>query len=238
MNYFNYFTEIETHFQRKRGAQIWLSPVDWALIASWREADIPLAAVLAGIDQAFEKFESGRRRDAGRRRSLVYCAAAVLTAAEAMRAASVGARSAELGEAGSGEDAGFSRERIAAHLGAAARALAACAEFDSGTGVAAEVLAALQRLEVSLDTALAGGARGLEELDRVLTVLDEKLQAALLQVLPVETLTALRAAVDRELVPYRRQLCPEQLALIERQCLQRRLLEHTRLPRLSLFYMR
>ncbi|MGH9483319.1 MAG: hypothetical protein ACRD1L_14620, partial [Terriglobales bacterium] len=91
MNYFNYFTEIETHFQHKRGAQLWLSPVDWALIASWREAGIPLAAVLAGVDQTFEKFESGRRRDAHRPRALVYCAAAVLAAAEAMRAAALGA---------------------------------------------------------------------------------------------------------------------------------------------------
>ncbi|MGH9466369.1 MAG: hypothetical protein ACRD1Y_03340, partial [Terriglobales bacterium] len=91
MNYFNYFTEIEEHFQRQRGAQIWLSPVDWDLIASWREAGIPLAAVLAGIDQAFEKFSSGRRRDTARHRSLVYCAAAVLEAAAAARAAAIGA---------------------------------------------------------------------------------------------------------------------------------------------------
>ncbi|MGH9482548.1 MAG: hypothetical protein ACRD1L_10720, partial [Terriglobales bacterium] len=113
--------------------------------------------------------------------------------------------------------------------------------LDPAAPAVAEVLATLQRLERSFAPAPESDARSapnLEALDRVLTVLDEKLQALLLQALSVETLTGLRAQLERELAPYRRQLRPEQLALIERQCLQRRLLEHAGLPRLSLFYMR
>ena len=30
--YFNYFTEIEEHFQRRRGTLLMLSPLDWALM--------------------------------------------------------------------------------------------------------------------------------------------------------------------------------------------------------------
>jgi hypothetical protein len=36
-NYFNYFTEIEEHFQRRRGSLLLLSTIDWALIETWRE---------------------------------------------------------------------------------------------------------------------------------------------------------------------------------------------------------
>ena len=54
-NYFNYFTEIEERFQQRRGSLLMLSTLDWALIETWREAGIPLAAVLQGIDAAFDR---------------------------------------------------------------------------------------------------------------------------------------------------------------------------------------
>ena len=45
INYFNYFTEIEEHFQRARGTGLFLlSPLDWALIESWKNAEVPLEA--------------------------------------------------------------------------------------------------------------------------------------------------------------------------------------------------
>ena len=47
-NYFNYFTEIEEHFQRRRGTTLLLSTLDWALIETWKDAGIPLEAVLRG----------------------------------------------------------------------------------------------------------------------------------------------------------------------------------------------
>ena len=232
MNYFNYFTEIEEHFQRQRGAQIYLSPVDWALIAAWQEAGIPLAAVLRGIDQAFEKFNSGQRRDAQRPRALVYCAAAVLAAAEAMRDAGAGAADQPTAAT---EDAGFSRERIAAFLASAEAQVGSCAHLDPASPLVQEVRATLGRLSGSY---VPGGVpMALEELDRVLTVLDDKLHAALLQSASVEAMVAIRAEIAREIAPYRRKLRPEQIAMIERQFQQRRLLERAGLPRLSLFYM-
>jgi len=221
LNYFNYFTEIEEHFQRARGVQVLLSPVDWALIASWREAGIPLAAVIAGIDQAFEKFASGRRKDKQRPRALAYCAPAVLEAAEAMAAASVGAAPSETGLAQTHGDA-FSQERIVAFLTSARTALR--------DAVPGEVIEALDQL-------LAGELPGLEQVDRILTVLDDKVFLHLQQSASVDAMVAIRAELESELAPYRRKLRAEQLALIERQFLHRRLLERARLPRLSLFYM-
>ena len=232
MNYFNYFTEIEEHFQRQRGAQIYLSPVDWALISAWQEAGIPLAAVLRGIDQAFEKFNSGQRRDAQRPRALVYCAAAVLAAAEAMRDAGAGAADQPTAAA---KDAGFSRERIAAFLAGAAAQVGSCTHLDPSSPLVQEVRATLGRLSASY---VHGGVPvALEELDRVLTVLDDKLHAALLQAIPVEDMVTIRAEIAAEIAPYCRKLRPEQIAMIERQFQQRRLLERAGLSRLSLFYM-
>src|SRR5579884_1811614 len=86
-NYFNYFTEIEEHFQRARGTSLFLfSPVDWALIETWKDAGVPLEAVLRGIDAAFEKWRAGKSR---RRmiNGLAFCAQAVITEAEIMAGA-------------------------------------------------------------------------------------------------------------------------------------------------------
>ncbi|HVT99870.1 MAG TPA: hypothetical protein VHE33_20390, partial [Acidobacteriaceae bacterium] len=90
-NYFNYFTEIEEHFQRRRGSILLLSTLDWALIDTWREAGIPLEAVLRGIDTAFDRYEARKHRTVRRVNGLAWCAQEVLTAAEDMREASLGA---------------------------------------------------------------------------------------------------------------------------------------------------
>jgi hypothetical protein len=87
-NYFNYFTEIEEHFQRARGASLFLlSPLDWALIESWKNSDVPLEAVLRGIDAAFDKWRSRRSRSQ-MVNSLAFCSQAVM--AEAQRMADTG----------------------------------------------------------------------------------------------------------------------------------------------------
>ncbi|MGH9393835.1 MAG: hypothetical protein ACRD1E_06660 [Terriglobales bacterium] len=236
-NYFNYFTEIEEHFQRQRGAQILLSPLDWSLIASWREAGIPLQAVLAGIDQAFEKFNSGQRRDTARPRALAYCAAAVLEAAAALEAASVGAAAADGAAPPPAEDA-FSRDRILAHLQQGERSIAACAALQAAHPGVIEVRAQLASLiGMYSEPAITAPGPALEDLDRLLTVLDDKILLLLQAAASVQELMALRAELDRDLAPYRRQLRPEQAALIERQFLHRRLLERAAMGRLSLFYM-
>ena len=87
LNYFNYFTEIEEHFQRARGTALFLmSPLDWALVESWKNADVPLEAVLRGIDVAFEKWRA-RKHKTQMVNSLAFCAQAVLTEAQIMSGA-------------------------------------------------------------------------------------------------------------------------------------------------------
>src|ERR1700755_1684165 len=90
-NYFNYFTEIEEYFWRKRGAHLLVSPLDWVIVETWQQAGIPLDAVLRGIDSAFESC-AGSRRGAGRPlKSLAYCVDAVLESAALKAEAAAGA---------------------------------------------------------------------------------------------------------------------------------------------------
>src|ERR1700704_4371834 len=91
-NYFNYFTEVEEHFQRARGTSLFLlSPLDWALIENWKDSGVPLEAVLRGINDAFDKWRS-RRVKSRHVNSLAYCAQAIMKAAKELSGSSKRAR--------------------------------------------------------------------------------------------------------------------------------------------------
>jgi hypothetical protein len=221
-NYFNYFTEIEEHFQRRRGSLLLLSTIDWALIETWREAGIPLAAVLQGIDASFDKYDARKNKARVRRvNGLAYCAQEVISAMEAMQEAAVGAGPARPGTA----EQGFEQERIAAHLEAAAEQLKTVGHT--------EIADRLQSLAQDVKRTLPH----LEELEQSLTVLEEKLFAIILSTAPETELLALRQQATAELAPYRSRMPTMQIRQVERQFLHKRLLEKFNLPRLSLFYM-
>jgi hypothetical protein len=233
LNYFNYFTEIESRFQQRRGSILMLSTLDWALIETWREAGVPLETVLRGVDDAFDKYDAQRARLGTRRQrkvnGLAWCAQAVLEAAAQARDAAIGATS----ETTVPRDSGFESHRIARYLSRNADLLEAAAEKLGGPADAVAVQTAMRHRELagSLD------AQSLEDLDRTLTVLEEKLFSALVAATPEPDLTALRAQADRELAPYRGKMQAVQIKQVQQQFLQKRLLEIHRLPRLSLFYM-
>ncbi len=231
LNYFNYFTEIEDRFQQRRGALLLLSTLDWALIETWREAGIPLEAALSGIDAAFDKYEARQKRGRMRKvNGLAWCAQAVMEAAEQLREAAAGTAPA----ANSTERAsGFERERVAAHLQAAAAALDAAVAAPEACAATAARLRELSA-EHGDET---NATRDLEALERTLTVLEEKLFAALTAAAPEELLVALKEHAARELAPYRSRMGAVQLRQVERQFVQKQLLVHYNLPRLSLFYM-
>jgi len=233
MNYFNYFTEIETRFQQRRGSLLMLSTLDWALIETWREAGVPLQAVLRGIDAAFDKHDAQSLRSTRRPRKvngLAWCAQAVLEAVEQAKEAAIGAAPAQPAEV---RDSGFETARIRRYLERNAAALdAVAATLPSPANTAASQAASRQReLAASLD------AQSLEDLDRTLTVLEEKLFAALLTSTPEAQLVALREQAACELAPYRGKMQAVQIKQVQQQFLQKRLLEAHSLPRLSLFYM-
>jgi hypothetical protein len=127
MNYFEYFSEIEERFSSRRGSILLLNTLDWALIETWREAGIPLQAVLRGIDASFDKYEARAHKARGRLRKvngLAWCAQAVMQSAEELVEASTGLAPATAREP---LESGFESERVATFLDQNAQALEAAA---------------------------------------------------------------------------------------------------------------
>ena len=217
MNYFNYFTEIEEHFRAVRGTGFFtFSPLDWALIENWKNGGIPLEAVLRGIDVAFEKW---RKRPAQARihmvNSLAYCAQAISAEAQAM----VNAAPASKKEVA----APFPIEDVRVFLARNAEAVRKAGHE--------EIAASLETLD--LDALYAD----LEQLEQRLTAIEEKMIARLRASASEEQLFEARRELDRELKPYRSKMTADQLAMLEKKFLERRLLESADVPRLSLFYL-
>jgi flagellar motility protein MotE (MotC chaperone) len=221
-NYFNYFTEIEEHFQKARGTGLFLlSTLDWALIESWKNSGVPLEAVLRGIDAAFEKWRS-RKSKIQVINSLAYCTQAVLTEAQAM---------AGLAPPSTARPAAppFGLEELRCHL-----TLNASELHKRSEPIFQEIAAALERLAAEVESHY----QNLEELERHLAALEDRMIAASRTLAAEEDLVAARRELDFQLRPYRGKMTAEQLATLERQFLDRRLLESAGLSRLSLFYMR
>jgi hypothetical protein len=217
-NYFNYFTEIEEHFQRVRGTSLFLlSPLEWALVESWKNGEVPLEAVLRGIDAAFEKWRS-RKVKTQMVNSLAFCAQAVLTEAQIM----AGAAPARVRKESAPP---FPLEELRAYLERNAASLPAGFE---------DTAAALRKLAAEAEQHFAD----LESLERRLTVLEEKMLARARTRQTEEQALDARQELDRQLRPYRGKMTAEQLSMLEKQYLERSLLEKAGLPRLSLFYMR
>jgi hypothetical protein len=236
-NYFNYFTEIEERFLRRRGGGLLLSTLDWALIETWKEAGIPLEAVLRGIDNAFDGYDQ-RPSKTKKVNSLAYCSQLVLAAAEDMKEAAVGAAGESGFPAKPRAGQGFEPEVVAPFLRRNADLLEA-AKVPQGGGISARSVA-LDSAKILRDLAEEieeKPAARLEDLERRLTVLEEKLFAVLLASTRDEEIVMVRAEADRDLAPYRRKMSGAQIDQLQKQYIHKRLLEKYNLPRLSLFYM-
>ena len=225
-NYFNYFTEIEEHFQRRRGTLLILSSVDWVLMETWKDAGIPLEAVLRGIDATFDKWDR-KPRKTRKINGLAFCSQEVLASVEEMKEAAVGAPSKEK------RDSGLEQSTVADYLTRNAAVLDQL-QLPSSERLAAETAASLRKLAESL----AGDASvSMEDLERRLTVAEEKLFAALLAATPDEAVYQVRSDADRDLAPYRSKMSAPQIEQLQKQYIHKHLLEQHRVPRLSLFYM-
>jgi hypothetical protein len=237
MNYFEYFSEIEERFSARRGSILLLSTLDWALIETWREADIPLEAVLRGIDNAFDKHDLKTQKAGSRNRKvngLAWCSQAVMEAAEEMVEAATGTAPPKR----ESQESGFESERVAAFLERNAAALDASQKTNAKNPAALESIAATaNRLRELAATMRSNLPIALDDLDRTLTVIEEKLLAALQTAATEQQFVDLKEQADRELAPYRSKMSTVQLRQVQTQFLHKRLLELFLVPRLSLFYM-
>jgi hypothetical protein len=234
-NYFNYFTEIEEYFWKKRGAHLLVSPLDWAIMETWQKAGVPLEAVLKGIDRAAESYARSRRGAGKAMKTLAYCTDAVLEAAEEMNEAAAGA-APRPGRAAAGP--AFPVEDLRAYMKRnIAQTRKAGENFSAGhAGLVSRILEIAAGAEAACGLLDAPGFADLEDLERRLTVLDDKVYAEVTGDASEELLLRMRREMDGQLAMYRRKMKAEQIALVERQFLQKRLLEEFGLVRFSLFY--
>jgi hypothetical protein len=219
-NYFNYFTEVEVHFQRARGTSLFLmSPLDWALVETWKNAGVPLQAVLRGIDAAFEKWRTKKKRIQNVN-SVAYCSQAVLSEAQAMAGVAPARGRKESAPP-------FGIDDLERYLDENAETIGEQPGFE-------EIAAAVNRLASEAAALFVD----LEDLEQRLTALEDKMIALARSRQTEEALLAARRELDLQLRPYRGKMTAPQLAMLEKQYLERQLLESLGLPRLSLFYLR
>ena len=231
LNYFNYFTEIEEAFVRRRGAHLMVSPLDWALIESWKEIGIPLHIVLRAIDAAFDAFDS-RPHPHRKVNSIFYCQQAVESAFEEYRRSLVGSDEA----AGEATEWEFPRGAVEAYLERAAEALAAARKAADG-----DMAEALGRASDRLADVRASVAEGVylntELLERDLTGLEALVERALVEHAPPELVAAARADAKLQLKPHRKAMEKAIYQQTFDRFVARSLREQFRVPRLSLFFM-
>ena len=210
-NYFNYFTEIEHHYQSKRDSFTLLSTLDWVLIETWKDQGIPLEIVLKGIDRAFSR----ARRDVN---SLAYCTRAVTEVIDEQK----DLRTEEPAPPDLGED------EIRAFLGQLAGRIASLSqtfpEFSN-------------HLKAVADSVQSIDASDLRSGENALNALEEKLLSILKIAADDRSLVELGDDVQRSLSPFRSKMTVEQLAMLEQQLWKRSLLEKYGVPRLSFFYL-
>lgn len=247
LNYFNYFTEIEDAFIRRRGRHLLLSPMDWALIESWKEMGVPLHVALRGIEKSFDSYESKPRKRTVK--SLFYCQEEVeaqfaewlesqtgahATAAHAEGDAPPAAETVDEG----GRGLPFPREVIASHLADCSAGLARALEKRRGEDAVTEALArASARLDELAKDFERAARPDAELLESSLTDLESLLERALQTSLPAEEIEAARASAAEQLRPYKARMERATYKQTLDNLLAKSLREAAGVPRLSLFYL-
>ncbi len=210
--------------------------MDWALIESWKEMEVPLHVALRGIENAFDSWESKPRKRTVK--SLLYCQEEVEAQYAEWRESQVGA-AAEPAASENGERQPFSRSAIVDHLQRghagllSARAQRVMTVSDEFSEVLSRAAARIGELEEEFLTTSVEARK----LELSLTGLERMLSEALLGAVGPEKLNALQQEVKDQLQPYRKQMDQSVYQQTFDNLLLKRLREQFGIPRLSLFYL-
>jgi len=232
LNYFNYFTEIEDAFVRRRGKHLFLSPMDWALMETWKQQGIPLHIVLRGVEKSFDSYEARPRKRTVK--TLLYCQEEVEAQYAEWVEARVGSSSASA-EAES-DKTPFSFAAISEHLQRTRNALSELAQ--SRNDDLSEALTRAVALLVEIEKDFASGATlDTRKLEDSLTGLERMLNDSMLSVAAASTLDEFKKGVKDQLKPYRAQMDAAAYKQTFDNLLLKRLREQFAIPRLSLFFV-
>ena len=247
LNYFNYFTEVEDEFVRRRGKHMLISTLDWALVESWKNAGIPLHVVLRAINEAFDAYDA-RVQKHRKVNSIFYCQQQVESTFAEYRLAQVGGdppsngpRSDEPNEARpASKQEVFPKDVLFGFLARCADELRNAASRASASGRTAleeAIERARQRLnEITIE--VDGSPRvNAEALERDLDGIDRMILDAARASLEEEQLKKLRAEAESHLRSYRKKMDKAIYEQTVQNFISRRLREMNNIPRISLFYL-
>lgn len=247
VNYFNYFTEIEEHFVRRRGKHLYVSSLDWAIIESWKDMGIPLHIVLRGIDRVFDAYEANNRAGSGKLiNSILYCQQEVLAGFEEYKHARVGAPPASSSSPDSAaalmaKPSPFSREAILDYLNSRREFLGNfAASLDQNPTLAPmrETLGrATARLDEIVRDAQSAHTLDLEALEQELSRIESLIYEMLLLCVPPAEIEDVRKEGQRQLREYKKRMDQEIYQQTLDHYVAKRLRENYQIPRLSLFYL-
>jgi len=239
VNYFSYFTEIEDTFIRRRSKHLMLSPIDWALIESWKERGVPLHVALRGIEHAFDSYESKKRKRSVK--SLLYCQEEVEAQYAEWLESRVGSHDEKPESSAdvSSDATPFSRDVVVAHLSRSLDTLMELAkDREAQRDELSEALARAHTLLSAIRDEYVDAARpDTRKLEDSLTGVDRLLDSAITATIPAEQLESSIQSVEAQIKPYKRQMDKAAYEQTRDNLLRRRLREHFGLPRLSLFYL-
>jgi len=236
LNYFSYFSEIEDTFIRRRGKHLMLSPIDWALIESWKERGVPLHVALRGIEHAFDSYDSKKHKRTVK--TLLYCQEEVEAQYAEWLESRVGSHEQRI-EVEDDPKTAFPRATVVSHLDRSMEEIAAL--MGTNAGQQDDLTEALKRAakllrEVSGDykSAPHPDTRKLEE---SLTGIERLLDDAMRTAIEPEALQLIASEVDMQIKPYKRHMDKTSLAQTRGNLLRKRLRDHFGVPRLSLFFL-
>jgi len=239
LNYFNYFTEIEDTFVRRRGRHLHLSPMDWALIESWKATGIPLHVALRAIEKSFDSWEAKPRKRTVK--TLLYCQEEVEAQYAEWLESRVGAGASEDERAEPVQESSlpFARSAILEHLRRArAKLVETCEQRITGEDDFSESLARAASLVAELETDFAEFPRpDAQKLEDSLTGIERMLSDVLRSTVLPDELEAIRGEIKKQLRPYRSHMDPAVYEQTFENLLLKRLREQFGVPRLSLFYL-
>jgi hypothetical protein len=244
MNYYNYFTEIEEHFVKRRGKHLLISPMDWRLIAEWKDAGVPLQVALRGIDIAMDSFFSRHRRGNTKLNSLCYCHDAVMAEYAEYRDSRVGeTREAPQKQKDPTEQETFpgapnenEASEALEYLTAIIREIKALAEEQRLCESAIEgTNRVLERLEEIVQSLQISARTDLEVIDRDLEIVDAILVDALLTGVPAERVAEWERDAKTELKVYRKKLPKEMYRKIYNNYMRGRVHQKFNIREFSLF---
>ena len=238
MNYFSYFSEIEDTFIRRRGKHLLLSPIDWALIESWKERGIPLHVAVRGIEHAFDSHEAKRRKRSVK--TLLYCQEEVEAQYAEWVESRVGShdetQSAQIAE----DSSPFTRGAVLAYLERSYDQLTKLYAQrqqkyqDRLTEALLRAGSLLDEIKRDYESAAHPDTRKLEE---SLTGIERLLDDAMRSAANARDLEIAHDEIDLKLKPYKRHMEKITFEQTRENLLRKRLREQFDVPRLSLFFL-